>query len=34
VQDEEYAAAGATVVGAAKEAFGQDIVLKIRPPGE
>ena len=30
-QDEEYSAAGAKLVGA-KEAFGSDIVLKVRPP--
>lgn len=30
-QDAEYEAAGATI-GSAKDAFGQDIVLKIRPP--
>lgn len=33
LQDEEYTAAGATI-GSTKDAFGQDIVLKIRPPGE
>ena len=32
-QDEEYAAAGASL-GSAAEAFGQDIVLKVRVPGE
>ena len=31
LQDEEYSAAGAKLVGA-KEAFGSDIVLKVRPP--
>lgn len=32
-QDEDYVAAGATL-GSAEEAFGQDVVLKIRAPGE
>ena len=32
-QDADYVAAGATV-GTTPEAFRQDIVLKIRPPGE
>ena len=32
-QDEEYKAAGATI-GSTSDAFGQDIVLKIRPPSE
>lgn len=30
-QDEDYEAAGAKLVGA-KEAFGSNIVLKVRPP--
>ena len=33
LQDEEYKAAGATI-GSTSDAFGQDIVLKIRPPSE
>lgn len=33
LQDEEYVTAGAKI-GTVADAFGQDIVLKIRPPGE
>lgn len=31
LQDEDYEASGAKIVST-KEAFGQDIVLKVRPP--
>ena len=34
IPDKDYEAAGAKIVGSAAEAFGTDIVLKVRNPSE